>query len=121
METPRILIGHVRDETRYRKDGLRTVYVGRRHGSALGNPFFLRHEADRARVIEQYRHWLWRKLKSHDRDVVAALDHITSGTRLLCHCHPLPCHADVIAKAWAWLQHARAHHLYPQEASDIDD
>ena len=56
------------------------VYVGR--GSPLGNPFPMSKDKDqdieRARVIEEYRSWLWQKIKSNDQPVIAELERLLS-------------------------------------------
>ena len=65
-----------------------------------GNPFVIGRAGDRARVIELYRRDLWRRIRAGEigLDDLAALESKT----LLCHCHPLPCHGDVLARAAAW-------------------
>ena len=82
------------------------VYIGR--PSVLGNPFFLKKEADRSLVIEKYRQWLWEQLKLRgevflELQRIAGL--ITSGhqVRLVCHCAPRACHGDIVLKAVRWL------------------
>ena len=74
------------------------VYIGR--GSKWGNPFVMRNEADRARVIETYRKFLWQEIKAGriSKDELLALD----GKRLGCFCAPKPCHGDVIVAAIEW-------------------
>ena len=69
-----------------------------------GNPFVIGRHGSREEVIERYRAWLWRKVKSGGISLseLAALN----GKTLACHCHPLPCHGDVLAKAASWA-HAR--------------
>lgn len=69
-----------------------------------GNPFRMRHEDERSRVIELYRQWLWREINMERIDLkeLAALE----GKTLGCWCAPKPCHGDVLAKAATW---ARAH------------
>ena len=68
------------------------------------NPFVIGRHGSREEVIERYRAWLWRKVKSGWISLaeLAALN----GKTLLCHCHPKPCHGDVLAKASSWA-HAR--------------
>jgi hypothetical protein len=65
-----------------------------------GNPFPMRSEKDRARVIAQYRDWLWEEIKAGriTLEDLAALH----GRRLACHCAPKACHGDVLAAAAAW-------------------
>ena len=82
------------------------------HGDAVridrrtrwGNPFVIGRHGTREKVIERYRDWLWDKVKSGGISVaeLAALN----GKTLACHCHPLPCHGDVLARAASWA-HAR--------------
>lgn len=75
---------------------------GRRRGvdaSALGNPFRITKQQDRAAVIALYRGWLRRRWQ--DVDVQNAVLRIKRAARkgdvaLVCWCAPLPCHADVI-------------------------
>ncbi len=69
-----------------------------------GNPFVIGRHGNREEVIERYRNWLWGKVKSGGIPLaeLAALN----GKTLACHCHPLPCHGDVLAKAASWA-HAR--------------
>ena len=65
-----------------------------------GNEFRIGRDGTRAEVIERYRRDLWRRIRAGevDLDELAALD----GRDLLCWCAPLPCHADVLARAAAW-------------------
>ena len=74
------------------------VYIGR--GSKWGNPFVMKSEADRERVIEQYRKYLWGQIKAGvvTKDELRALD----GKRLGCFCAPKACHGDVIVDAIEW-------------------
>ena len=74
------------------------VYIGR--GSKWGNPFVMRSEADRERVIEQFRKYLWEQIKTGaiTKDELRVLD----GKRLGCFCAPKACHGDVIVAAIKW-------------------
>jgi len=93
---------------RQRPDLRRLVERRPEHGSLVridrrtrwGNPFVIGRDGDRARVIELYRRELWRRIRAGEiaLDDLAALNSKT----LLCHCHPLPCHGDVLARAAAW-------------------
>ncbi len=76
----------------------RQVYIGR--PSKWGNPFRLRHEEERIRVIAQYRTDLVRRLRtgSVTRAELAELD----GRPLVCWCTPLACHGHVLLAAAAW-------------------
>jgi len=65
-----------------------------------GNPFPMRAESDRPRVIALYRDWLWQQIKTGQISLedLAAL----RGKRLACHCAPKACHGDVLAAAAEW-------------------
>lgn len=65
------------------------VYIGR--PSKWGNPFILRREADREKVIEMYRRWLL-----GNPDLVDAVERELRGKDLVCWCAPEPCHGDVL-------------------------
>jgi hypothetical protein len=66
------------------------VYIGR--GGKWGNPFRIGGGTDRARAIELFRNWIVKQPK-----LMAALPELR-GKRLVCYCHPLPCHGDVLAE-----------------------
>lgn len=59
----------------------------------FGNPFFEGKDGSREEVIKKYAKWImepeqgWLRIKMR-----ASLQ----GWDLICHCAPLPCHADVI-------------------------
>ena len=64
-----------------------------------GNPYRIG-PASREEVIALYRAELWRRIRE-DRvslEELAALH----GKTLACHCAPLPCHGEVLARAAAW-------------------
>jgi len=65
-----------------------------------GNPFRIADGASREEVIARYRRWLWQRIREGrvSLEVLAALD----GKTLACHCAPLPCHGEVLARAAAW-------------------
>jgi hypothetical protein len=99
----------------------------------LGNPFQLREEASRDKVIQAYRKWLWDNLHTIDNKYISPvaegvqsiyhgnlsnpsaikrvildilLRHREDRTKpiaLICYCHPKPCHADSIAQCLEWL------------------
>ena len=66
------------------------VYIGR--PSKWGNPYVMPRDGDRAAVIRQFRKHL-----EGSPELLAALPEL-KGKRLACHCHPLPCHGDVLAE-----------------------
>ena len=82
---------------------------GDRPGSPLANPYRLAREADRAKVIAQYKTWLWKKIQAGDPKVMTELWRLLDlarrpeGVTLLCWCAPKACHGDVIAAALQWL------------------
>jgi hypothetical protein len=87
------------------------IYVGRSRDlggpSPLGNQFRLDPEKPRegqaAAVLGQYRRWLWDRIEAKDPRVLAAIHAIKLDSFLGCTCWPLPCHAEIIVKAWRWL------------------
>jgi hypothetical protein len=67
------------------------VYVGR--PSKWGNPFKIDRDGpldERNEVIAKYRAWIVTQPA-----LMTAL-HELRGKNLVCHCSPLPCHADVL-------------------------
>ncbi len=65
-----------------------------------GNPYHLGVDGVRDSVIEKYRRWLWGKIQGQEIDLHELAD--LQGMELGCHCHPLPCHGDVLARAIDW-------------------
>ena len=85
------------------------VYVGRgfgtRKGSALANPYRLTAHttAGHLLAVGKYRRWLWTQITNRNQHILEALRALRPESVLLCHCPTnMPCHADVIIKAWAW-------------------
>ncbi len=74
------------------------IYIGR--PSKWGNPFRMRGEHDRIRVIAQYRDRLVDRLRtgSLTRDELAELH----GHPLACWCIPRACHGDPLEAATLW-------------------
>ena len=91
---------HRPDLVRLLSDGDRSGVVRIDRRTRWGNPFVIARDGDRAEVIELYRRDLWRRIRAGEiaLEDLAALNSKT----LLCHCHPLPCHGDVLARAAAW-------------------
>lgn len=92
--------------------GFTDIYIGR--PSALGNPYKMNREEDRATVIELYHRWLWNQIKwSKEPDLnhsafnelirIAKLVKSGKNIRLVCWCAPLGCHGDIIVRAVNWL------------------
>ncbi len=98
-------IANMRD----RPDLVRLLNGRTRHGGIVridrrtrwGNPFRIPQHGSRTQVIELYRRHLWQRIRAGE----IALEHLAdlhAKTVFLCHCHPLPCHGDVLARAAAW-------------------
>lgn len=77
----------------------RQVYIGR--GSPWGNPYTHLKLSDtralwkvrtRAEAISKYETWLMKH-----PELLARLPELR-GAILVCHCHPLPCHGDVLIR-----------------------
>lgn len=70
------------------------VYIGR--GSPLGNPDVIGKDGTREEVIRKYRTYLANKIISRDPAIETAMRNLRPDTKLLCFCHPKPCHGSVI-------------------------
>src|SRR5262249_33307825 len=81
----------------------------------LGNPHRVRQHGSRSKAIAQYRAWLWQQLQE-SRTLRAWLRQLPAGATLFCHCSPLPCHAEVIARAADWIKRE-----WPEDAPLGDD
>lgn len=94
------------------------VYIGRRTyhmpASPLGNPFKLKEplyvdtiDAERARVINLYREWLWKQMKTDSetrRELYRLAEIAREGhLNLGCWCAPQSCHGDVVKAAIEWI------------------
>lgn len=76
------------------RHGKADVYIGR--GSPFGNPYVLGVDGDREEVIRLYRIYFYEKIM---KDAKFRLDvEALRGKKLGCHCHPMPCHGDVIVE-----------------------
>ena len=69
--------------------------------SPLANPFPMRNESDRERVLTSYDKWLVEKTNTGDKAVCAELKrllHIAErgDLNLGCYCAPKACHCDAI-------------------------
>jgi hypothetical protein len=74
-------------------------YIGR--PSPLGNPFYLKCEADREMVIAQYREWLIPRLladtpQRKEFQRLQAIHRQEHELNLICFYSPKACHGDVI-------------------------
>ena len=74
------------------------VRIDRR--TRFGNPYRIGRHGTREQVIALYRAELWRRIRESrvSLEELAALH----GKTLACHCAPLPCHGEVLARAAAW-------------------
>lgn len=72
-------------------------------GTPLGNPHVMHSEAERAKVIEEYRVWLWGEMKKGNGVVLKELKTLKEGDLVGCCCKPRACHADVVIAAARWL------------------
>ena len=94
---------------RDRPDLRRLVESRPEHGSVVridrrtrwGNPFRIPQHGSRAEVVELYRRDLWRCIRAGEVALEDLAD-LHAKTVFLCHCHPLPCHGDVLARAAEW-------------------
>lgn len=82
------------------------VYIGRampgRPASPLGNPFKLRFECDREKILARYEYWLREQLKT-DTPQRREIQHLADCARdqdvvLLCWCAPKLCHGDAVKR-----------------------
>jgi hypothetical protein len=79
---------HVND---LRADTAGTVYIGR--WSKWGNPYRIGIHGDRSAVIAKFEAYIRARPK-----LMAAVRKELKGRALVCHCAPLPCHGDVLAR-----------------------
>ncbi|QAY01116.1 hypothetical protein ASwh1_48 [Aeromonas phage Aswh_1] len=63
--------------------------------SKWGNPVFLKKEEDRDVVLEQYKNYLMKQIRSGN--LTRADFKELEGKRLGCCCKPKKCHADILA------------------------
>lgn len=99
------------------------VRIDRR--TALGNPFRMAFEGERAAVIANYEHWLALELRYPDtpasRMFAALLALAREGDLvLLCWCAPKACHGDAI-KAQLDAALAGSHYLPTSDGDEADD
>jgi hypothetical protein len=83
------------------------VYVGRENKhyglkeSPLANPYRVGSDG-REKSIQQFKAYLWWKIQKRNPEVMGALQNLNQDSVLVCWCAPKPCHAEVIARAWAY-------------------
>lgn len=81
---------NIRDNKHWRKEG--AVYIGR--GTPFGNPFTMRVDGTREKVVEKYRYYFYKKVES-DPEFASQVESLR-GKTLACWCVPRPCHGDII-------------------------
>jgi len=71
----------------------------------LGNPFPMREnsEKERARVVQEHKVDLWRRIRSRDSDAYFAVKNLPDDAVLGCFCAPRACHCEnlILAHEWA--------------------
>ena len=75
-----------------------------RSNKILGNKFYMKTEADRNKVCDDYANWFNAKVNNNDISVMQELNRILIIARnndiaLGCWCYPKRCHSETI-KAW---------------------
>ena len=85
---------------KHHPDAVRNGAVRIDRRTKWGNPYRIGKHGTREEVIERYRRWLWRRIRTGE----VSLEELASlhGKTLACHCAPLPCHGEVLARAAAW-------------------
>jgi hypothetical protein len=76
------------------------VLIDRR--TVFGNLFVMNREADRDRVCDEYKKWLWQRFKSEPEFAAAIL--ALKGKTLACWCAPKRCHGHEIVKLINFVQ-----------------
>ena len=90
-----------------KRSGGKGIYIGRgnKHnkGSVLGNPFKMKHEGDRDRVVHQYHQWLEQHFQQDPNGLVCQEVHRIANqvkrgrnVNLVCWCAPKRCHGDIV-------------------------
>lgn len=93
----------------YKAFGGRWVYIGRPNpfyalpGSPLANPFKITPNYSRESSLKDYSNYLWSKINAADPGILFALGKLSANSVLVCWCAPLPCHGQIVASAWEWL------------------
>lgn len=96
------------------------IYIGRENKSynlrksPLANPYVIGRDGDRNQVIELFRQWLWRQIKSWQEtgrlnpaveELLMICDRVKKGDDIIltCWCHLLRCHGDVVVRCIYWM------------------
>lgn len=75
-----------------------------------GNPFPMKQEKDREKVIALYRSWLWKEIQNNngiERLLLPIINRKKAQAeplRLGCWCMPKACHCHVLARACEWYE-----------------
>lgn len=101
---------------RWTQEPDRFHYVNIMRPNILGNPFPMQKftvsgkadPAERKRVIEKFKKYLWKEMQTSESKVRKELFRIlelsrVKPVRLVCCCKPLDCHGDVIVAAIEWM------------------
>ena len=91
---------HAIANLKHEPDAVRNGAVRIDRRTEWGNEFVIGRDGTRHEVIALYRAELWRRIREGEVSLeeLAALH----GKTLACHCAPLPCHGEVLARAAAW-------------------
>jgi len=87
------------------KEKAEGIYIGR--PSLLGNPFPMRVESDRQKVVESYKKWLWSQLQT-ETELKLEIEKLAvqyvqgKDLKLDCFCSPKACHGDVLKSCIEW-------------------
>ena len=88
-----------------------SVYVGR--PTALGNPFVIGKDGDRALVLKKYKRWLWQEICRTHGPAFEAMQRLAQQAKtddliLSCWCAPAPCHAEILRDCLHYLNNQNA-------------
>ena len=67
-------------------------YIGR--PSKFGNPFFMKSEADRDKVVQQFEEY------ARNNEWILTNINTLTNKEIGCFCAPKKCHGDVLVKLW---------------------
>ena len=76
------------------KESVSGAYIGR--GSIYGNPYIIGTDGAREDVIRKYHKYFHIRIK-HDQRFREFIEDLR-GRFIICHCFPLACHGDIIAR-----------------------
>lgn len=67
-----------------------SIYIGR--PSKWGNPFPLKREEDRDKILKKYEDWIMK-----NKELLAQISELR-GKDLVCWCAPKKCHGEILLK-----------------------